>query len=168
MNSKWHSLDKTFLKFWFPPFGALRIKWIYNVSLPGPEVIELYSCSIEHEILDAHKYKTSGHFKRAESWTDARRPVPRLWIRSAEERGERRYENGNTTTTSRIINFIWNDHEYGFCLSYDPLNFKCKIISIRNALLTRTLSMTLRNSAKVLLHVWSYDRYLLNNRDAIW
>ena len=23
-------------------------------------------------------------------------PVPRLWIRSAEERGERRYENGNT------------------------------------------------------------------------
>ena len=32
---------------------------------------------------------------------DARRPVPRLWIRSAEERGERRYENGNTTTTSK-------------------------------------------------------------------
>ena len=24
------------------------------------------------------------------SWTDARRPVPRLWIRSAEVRGERR------------------------------------------------------------------------------
>ena len=33
-------------------------------------------------------------------WTDARRPVPRLWIRSAEERGERRYENRNTTTTT--------------------------------------------------------------------
>ena len=33
------------------------------------------------------------------TWTDARRPVPRLWIRSAEERGERRYENRNTTTT---------------------------------------------------------------------
>ena len=31
---------------------------------------------------------------------NARRPVPRLWIRSAEERGERRYENGNTTTKS--------------------------------------------------------------------
>ena len=25
-------------------------------------------------------------------------PVPRLWIRSAEERGERRYENRNTTS----------------------------------------------------------------------
>ena len=32
---------------------------------------------------------------------DARRPVPRLWIRSAEVRGERRKENGNTTTTIR-------------------------------------------------------------------
>ena len=36
-------------------------------------------------------------------WTDARRPVPRLWIRSAEERGERRYENWNTTTTTYIV-----------------------------------------------------------------
>ena len=27
-------------------------------------------------------------------------PVPRLWIRSAEVRGERRWENGNTTTKS--------------------------------------------------------------------
>ena len=35
------------------------------------------------------------------NWTDARRPVPRLWIRSAEVRGERRWENGNTTTTLR-------------------------------------------------------------------
>ena len=34
------------------------------------------------------------------TWTDARRPVPRLWIRSAEERGEHRYENRNTTTTT--------------------------------------------------------------------
>ena len=41
------------------------------------------------------------------SWTDARRPVPRLWIRSAEVRGVgvgvggqgRRYKNGNTTTS---------------------------------------------------------------------
>ena len=39
-------------------------------------------------------------------WTDARRPVPRLWIRSAEERGERRYENRNTTTTTVC------DHKY--------------------------------------------------------
>ena len=32
--------------------------------------------------------------------TDARRPVTRLWIRSAEVRGqERHWENGNTTTT---------------------------------------------------------------------
>ena len=36
-------------------------------------------------------------------WTDARRPVPRLWIRSAEERGERRYENRNTTTTINML-----------------------------------------------------------------
>ena len=28
------------------------------------------------------------------------RPVPRLWIRSAEEWGERRYENRNTTAES--------------------------------------------------------------------
>ena len=48
------------------------------------------------------------------------------------------------------------------CLSYDPLKwdfiaFKMIIISIGNALLTRTMSMTLRLRAKVLLHVWSYD-----------
>ena len=30
---------------------------------------------------------------------DARRHVPRPWIRSAEVRGKRRYENGNQTTT---------------------------------------------------------------------
>ena len=36
-------------------------------------------------------------------WTDARRPVPRLWIRSAEERGERRYENRNTTTKCHVL-----------------------------------------------------------------
>lgn len=33
------------------------------------------------------------------TWTDVRRPVLRPWIRSAEVRGERRYVNGNTTTT---------------------------------------------------------------------
>ena len=39
------------------------------------------------------------------SWTDARRPVPRLWIRSAEVQGRgggaggRRSDNGNTTTS---------------------------------------------------------------------
>ena len=32
-------------------------------------------------------------------------------------------------------------------------------IQQENALLTRTLSMTLRLHAKVLLHVWSYDFY---------
>ena len=32
-------------------------------------------------------------------WTDARRPIPRLWIRSAKVRGERHQENRNTTTT---------------------------------------------------------------------
>ena len=51
-----------------------------------------------------------------------------------------------------------------FCLSYDPskcdfIAFKMNIISIGNALLTQTLSMTLRVRAKVLLHVWSYDFY---------
>ena len=51
-----------------------------------------------------------------------------------------------------------------FCLLYDPFKwdyiaFKMIIISIGNALLTRTLSMTLRLRAKVLLPVWSYDFY---------
>ena len=45
------------------------------------------------------------------------------------------------------------------------------IISINNALLTRTLSMTLRVIAKVLLHVYRMvfmtRRYPLNNSDAI-
>ena len=63
-----------------------------------------------------------------------------------------------------------------FCLSYDPVKpdfiaFKMRFISIRNALLTRTLSMTLPVRAKVLLHVWSYEfmkrRYPLNNSDVI-
>ena len=51
-----------------------------------------------------------------------------------------------------------------FCLSYDPfkwdfITLKRNINSIRNALLTRTLPVTLRVRAKVLLHVWSYDFY---------
>ena len=51
-----------------------------------------------------------------------------------------------------------------FCLLYDPLKwdfiaFKMNIISIRNALLTPTLTMRLRVRAKVVLHVWSYDFY---------
>ena len=40
------------------------------------------------------------------NWTDARRPVPRLWIRSAEERGERRYENWNTTQQQVLLTNI--------------------------------------------------------------
>ena len=32
--------------------------------------------------------------------TDARRPVLRSWIRSAEVRGERRYDNGNAAITN--------------------------------------------------------------------
>ena len=43
-----------------------------------------------------------------QEWTDARRPVPRLWIRSAEERGERRYENRNTTTVRQVTRFNLN------------------------------------------------------------
>ena len=47
-----------------------------------------------------------------------------------------------------------------FCLSYDPFKwdsiaFKMGNISRRK----RTFSMTLRLRAKVLLHVWSYDFY---------
>ena len=50
-----------------------------------------------------------------------------------------------------------------FFLSYDPC--KLDFIGVKlgniseNALLTRTLSMTLRLRAKMLLHVWSYDFY---------
>ena len=43
------------------------------------------------------------------TWTDARRLVPRLWIRSAEVRGERRREHNNNI----------NGHK---CNTYD----KCK------------------------------------------
>ena len=50
------------------------------------------------------------------------------------------------------------------CLSYNPFKldfiaFKMNIISIKNILLTLTLSMTLRVRAKALLRVWSYDFY---------
>ena len=34
--------------------------------------------------------------------TGGRRPIPWPWIRSAEVRGERRYENGNTTTETGV------------------------------------------------------------------
>ena len=40
-------------------------------------------------------------------------PVPRLWIRSAEERGERRYENRNTTTCGDELAC----HRRGLCVS---------------------------------------------------
>ena len=51
-----------------------------------------------------------------------------------------------------------------FCLSYDPLKLdvialKWTLFQEENALLTRTLPMTLRLRAKVLLHVWSYNFY---------
>ena len=51
-----------------------------------------------------------------------------------------------------------------FCLSYDSIKFdfmafKIDNIQEENALLRRTLSMTLRVSANVLLHVWSYGFY---------
>ena len=39
-----------------------------------------------HHLLDL----TNHPFSLFRQWTDARRPVPRLWIRSAEVRGERR------------------------------------------------------------------------------
>ena len=42
----------------------------------------------------------------AKIWTDARRPVPRPGTRSAEIRRERRYENGNTTTTLATPGFV--------------------------------------------------------------
>ena len=51
-----------------------------------------------------------------------------------------------------------------FCVSYDPLNViksptKLILFLQENALLTRTMSMTLRLRAKVLLHVCLYDFY---------
>ena len=49
------------------------------------------------------EYKKAGQGREDSTWTDARRPVPRLWICSAEVQGERRYENGNTTTTRSFI-----------------------------------------------------------------
>ena len=46
-----------------------------------------------------------------------------------------------------------------FCLSYDLVAHKINIISARKRIFdTRTLSMTLRLHAKVLLHVW-YMKY---------
>ena len=50
------------------------------------------------------------------------------------------------------------------CLSYDPLKLdyialKWTIFREENALLTRTLSVTLRIHVKELLHIWSYDFY---------
>ena len=54
-----------------------------------------------YSVIKFRKYKAKGWVGKVGEWTDARRPVPRLWIRSAEERGERRYENRNTTTTTK-------------------------------------------------------------------
>ena len=53
-----------------------------------------------------------------------------------------------------------------FCLSHDHFKwdftaFKMNIISIKTALLTRTLSVTYSVRIKVLLHVWSYDAMVL-------
>ena len=50
------------------------------------------------------------------------------------------------------------------CLSYDPLKwdliaFRMKISQLENVLLTRTLLMTLRLRAKILVHIWVYDFY---------
>ena len=53
--------------------------------------------------------------------------------------------------------------ELAFGISYDPLKWdfniasKMNIISLRNALLTWTLSVTLHIRPIVLLQVWSYD-----------
>ena len=50
----------------------------------------------ELEALNENLYKTCTRYKmdisaeKSKPWTDAWRPVPRLWIRSTEERGERR------------------------------------------------------------------------------
>ena len=39
------------------------------------------------------------------------RPVPRQWIRSAEVRGDRRLEKGNTTTTVSVcLLLFWCQH----------------------------------------------------------
>ena len=62
-----------------------------------------------------------------------------------------------------VIIFIWNDQEFKILFYHitvkklDFIAFKMIIISRRNALLTRTLSMTLRLCTTMCLHVWSYD-----------
>ena len=54
---------------------------------------------------------------------------------------------------------------------WDLKAYEITVFQQENALLTRTLSMTLRLRAKVLLHVWSYDFYNMssppNNNDVI-
>ena len=59
---------------------------------------------------------------------------------------------------------IWNDHECKILFIVWPFlmgfyRLQKEHFYYENALLTRTLSMTLRKRAKVSLHVWSYDFY---------
>ena len=41
------------------------------------------------------------------TWTDTRRPVPRLWIRSAEVRGKREHNNKRNNVKFKI-NYIFH------------------------------------------------------------
>ena len=43
-------------------FEILRVSCKCGMTNPGPEVIKLFSCSVENEILDAHKYKNIKKF----------------------------------------------------------------------------------------------------------
>ena len=72
---------------------------IFSIVNAGGFIVHSFSSSPTHRFdMTEILYKMTEN--RKSLWTDARRPVPRLWIRSAEERGQRRYENGNTTTTN--------------------------------------------------------------------
>ena len=55
-------------------------------------------------------YKNAGFDTATFLWRDARRSVPRPWMRSAEFRGERRYENGNTIKTTLTFSILKGQH----------------------------------------------------------
>ena len=80
-------------------YDAFRRVTVYK---PGALRRIAFHYGLTRRTRSEREYKKAGHGREASFWTDARRPVPRLWIRSAEVRGERRLENGNTTTRSFI------------------------------------------------------------------
>ena len=87
------------------------------------------------------------------SWTDARCPILRPWICSPEVQGERRYENGNTTTI-QVDHFVyrlrrarcWNVNNLksdGQILAADfPIFFSCTCTCRYYGEISLTLTLT--------------------------